>query len=407
MKKILLLVLLITGLKSNGQEFVQLTDYRTKEVTSFKKINYALDGTKMDDSKVDGVYVIKKDGIFYANANFLNDRVVYLNRYSELLGKDKFSTIKEAFPNVTVNEVKKYESSATLNSSAAWFMITKLLDILPTGSTLILDGKYYVDLPIKIKRSRITIKGMDNALEIRSFLNKAMLISTNENDLIQIVDGDGKTHHLKNYVEYLTISNLHLMGNFVPGKISRYGLHFNFTTGKGTMMHCEFDNLTISNFKTGVIHSGGHINSLKFKNVLSNGNFDKGFDFIGDGANQCNAIIFEGGGASSNGYKIQNNKIAALAKNDNYSQKGGFFIKGGTALNFIGVDFTSNHGYGMNFGPSHALGCSFKFYSEANFVDFRYQNSLEASRSLDFSFYSRDNTVIFDHAAVKNKYYKD
>lgn len=402
----MILLFTLIASKALGQTFVQFTDSKTGEVNNFRKIDTYLDGTKVDDSKVDDVYLIKKNGQYYMNGTFYQDRVVYINKYSELLGKDREVSIKQAFPNVKLSDVKKYDNTATLNNSATWYIMSKLLDILPTGSTIVLDGKYYLDLPLKIKRSRITIKGMDNATEKRSFFSKTLLIASGQNDLIQIVNGDGKTHHLTGYIEYVTISNLHLMGNWKADEISRYGILFDFDS-KGTMMNCKFDQLNITNFRVGIKHKGGHINSLKFTDVSCNGNFEKGFDFIGDGQNQCNAIIFEGGGASSNGYKTSKGQIVPLTKSDNYQNSGGFFIKGGTALNFIGTDYTANYGYGMNFGSSHAYGCSFKFYSEANFVDFKYQNTINASRSLDFSFYSRDQSVQFTDKAVQAKYFKD
>ncbi|WP_407485014.1 hypothetical protein [Elizabethkingia miricola] len=407
MKKIILVISFISGtLYTQAQEVIQLTNNNTKEIVNFRQIDKWADGSVMNDSKVDGIYYRKKSGIYYVDTNFIKEKNAYVNDYSLLLGKDNFVKISQAFPTVTLNEVKKYNTNATLNNSAEWYIVSKLLDVLPTGSTIVFNGKYNFDLPIVIKRSRITLRGVDNSAEARSWLSRSTLKSINSNDLIQFVDGDGKTNTTKGNVELVNLDNLTLLGSGDLKNYSRYGINFNFSSA-GTLIGSTFTNIYMGNFMTGVKHTSGHINSLKFQEVSSNANIDKGFDFIGDQNNQVNAVIFERGGASSNGYKIEKGNLVAITKADDYSGKGGFFIKGGTALNFIGMDFTTNNGYGMNFGNSHAYGCSFKFYSEGNFVDFRYQITLKWTKSLDLSFYSKNNTVVFDDPAVKAKYYKE
>ena len=103
---------------------------------------------------------------------FLENKVIEINRYG-LIGDDTLHQISELFPHVTLQQVQLLDANATLGSSADWYIIQKLLEILPASSTIVLNGLYVIDRPIVIKRCYVSIIGNQNGT--RGLLNHHLI----------------------------------------------------------------------------------------------------------------------------------------------------------------------------------------------------------------------------------------
>ena len=382
----------------------------TKKGDTPKPIVYYLDS---DSSiKDDTGYYIKPtllaNGIFKAT-EMINSNVWDIRYYSPLLyGKDTMRSIKDVFPNITQADINLIDSRGTVNNSAFWWWFTKVLYDAPINATIILNGWYKIDESILWKRCHTILEGVKRVdSNPMDFDTGGLIEQTKEGaDVITVIEGDGRTYHLPKYTVHNKLKNITFLGGRDKNVITGSGLHFAHSNG-GTSIDWNFDNVFFSNNNYGFLHSDGHINSFSFNKCSFQGNIKSGFYSDGDSTKQLNAFVFNNGGASLNGFfKDVDGVIKQYIQDINNpdTSMNGIHIKGCTAINFIGFDFTLNSSYGLLLDDSYHLGVGVMCYAEKNsLADYRIRGNEEYNKEVFVNTYSEGSKIIFDDLNVERK----
>lgn len=382
----------------------------TKKGDTPKPIVYYLDSES--SIKDDTGYYIKPSnldvGIFEAT-EMINSNVWDIRYYSPLLyGKDTMRSIKDVFPNVTQADINVIDSRGSVNNSAFWWWFTKVLYDAPINATIILNGWYKIDESILWKRCHTILEGVkrvdSNPID---FDTGGLIEQTKEGaDVITVIEGDGRTYHLPKYTVHNKLKNITFLGGRDKNVITGAGLHFAHSNG-GTSIDWNFDNVFFSDNNYGLLHSNGHINSFSFNKANFVANILSGFHSDGDSNKQLNAFVFTNGGASLNGFfKDVDGILRPYVQdvNNPNTTMNGIYIKGGTSVNIINFDFTSNASYGLFLDNSYHFGFNVMCYAENNnLADYRISGNDELNQQVFINSYSQNSKFVFDDVNVERK----
>lgn len=264
----------------------------------------------------------------------LAQKVTYKKYYlteQGLLGDDTFRTISEVFPSVSLSEVQQLDPSATLNNSADWYVIQKLINELPNFSKIIVDGKFVLDLPLNVRRSHLTIEGKtDDRLSW---------------SLKQIGD---KQSLFKHRGSYFTIKNMLLTGVYDGVKKTKHGIEIYGDDGADSNQsdHMWLENCYIQNFGGNGIHvDNTHFILNTFKSSIIYNCYDNGIYMEHTATQQMNAMLFEEVSTYNNGLEYVNGQYRRVVNYD--TSRGHGMNISGTGITIIGGDSSANASCGI------------------------------------------------------------
>ncbi len=375
-----------------------------KEVT-YKKVSTHWNGEAMNDSKVDGTLYVKLGTSYFVDTNFINRREVYL---SDLVAtgfqtiRDVFGEDENIFEEITFYNSKNDEIDATLESSAAWFAIMRLIRQLPKQGRIIIDIDIIIDQPIIIDRSFIHIdsKGL-NSDKINTNSNLGRQVMVKQNNIsksgIIIIGGDGRFDHM-GYTQVCSIKNIFLHGVNGTGDGVKVDIK-----EEETAMWFDFENFAETQFRNGFKKYSGHINNFIFQKCSFTYNFDWGVDCYSDNDNQTNYFTFKNVGFDGNGRDFVGGEFVKYIQDPlspNWN-KGGLRIAG-TSINCYDIFSHVCGGPGVLL-DNYIFGGLFTGYFEQNgFSDFIVRgNNVANYRQCLITTYCLDSSFYFESEAVK------
>lgn len=355
---------------TEATDIIKLIDFNTGQDVNYREVKNWHDGFPMSKDKVDGVIFKKIDGKYYMKAEFLYNRDIRLSNYIPTDGK--FHTISSIFPDVTLEEVQRFDSGATLSSSAAWYAITKLISWIPKFTNINPDCDIQIDRQIIINKSFFSMRssGMwTNRLNIYNpYIGRqpTILQITTGQDVLRFIDGSGVNDE-NNRVSATKLKGFNIRHIDQTGD----GIAFRYTSGTteggsadGGDYH--FEDVHITHCKNGIKKYGGHINNLFFTRVVTSYNYNLGMDFPSSSEAQTNYIVMRECIADANGLENVNGKFVNYKQdlnNPNY-EKGGIRISG-TAISIYDVALQLNNGLGLHF-ENYIFGGFVTGYAEQN-----------------------------------------
>jgi len=274
-------------------------------------------------------------------------RTEYLKNYG-LVGTGIFQSIASAFPLVTLAQVQALNATATLSNSADWYILQKLVNELPDGSTIIIDGKYICDKVVLIQRSFINIEGLN------SILNKSWAIQSmavNES-IFKITSAPIVPD---NYIYNITFRNLYLNGYRVNagGLKNLHGIEINHDLKHLLVENCQFWNMG----SNGISRTFGHLILSDFNDLQFIQNYDNGIYGVHGGNGQINGVRFRNISGGSTGYTYSagafNYGITPTTKD-----RGHVINISGCGISIIGGNAEVNQGAGVCLNGGTIVGCT-------------------------------------------------
>lgn len=339
---------------------------------SYTPTNIWKDGTAMTDKKVDGVIYRKEGKEYVVDLDFVINKQIRLSRYIPSDGK--FHSIRSIFPDVTLDEVQAIEPKATLDSSAAWYIISKLLTWIPKYTNINPDCDVIIDEEIVIKRGFFKMQSTGlwvNNIDSNPYKSRRPTIDqiSTGKDVFAFVDGDGTIHSLGTvediWMKGFNLRHVDYTGDGISLRYSTYQPKTNSDFAP-TLINLNLEDMTITGFKWGIKKYSGHINNLFFTNVTASSNFNLGMDFPSDSKNQTNYVAMYRCTADANGLEWYEGKIEnykQIEGQENYD-KGGIRISG-TSINIYDVALQLNAGLGLHY-QDYIAGGFVTGYAEQN-----------------------------------------
>jgi hypothetical protein len=247
------------------------------------------------------------------------------------IGDDNFRTISAVFPNVTLANVQMLNPGATLNNSADWYAIAKVLYEVEENTAIIFDGQYVIDLPLEVDTNLISLEGK-NEYRWQWGIRQ---IGANQS-LIRIRGS------------YQSIKNLFLQGTLSSSYKSKHGIEIIVREDAAGVQsdHMLIQNCYIQN------HGGDGIHCLEaslilaqFRDCIIHRNYDNGIYFYHTPDTQQNALTFFNVSNYGNGLELTGG-IYQRITTPTVTRGHGYSISG-TAIAIISGDTSENGSAGV------------------------------------------------------------
>lgn len=279
---------------------------------------------------------------------------VYVKSY--LKGDNTFRTISSVDKTITNADVRTLNAMATLENSYDWYIIQKLINESPLYSTIIFDGTYIIDLPLKINRTDLFLCGI-----------KENYVNFNRNNSSRIIQKSKNTNGFEIaesvYCKNIHFQYLNIHGNQGDG----VGADANGMAIKGSCGWINFNDCYIALWQNGVYHENGHFICSYFEKVQFSYCTKNGFFAKNGNTKQVNLIRFKDTGTNSCGLKYEGGK---WVKNTTFTEfeGAGINISGQGITILDGANDICVNGIYLNKGNCNGISISGTYF-EANTQD--------------------------------------